>query len=707
MALIPVVTSDQYILRVATDTMLYVLLAAGLNVAVGWAGLLDLSYIAFYGFAAYLFAELSSPHYGLHWATWATVPIVIVGTIVLGFLFSLPSRRVSGDYLAIVTLFFGQMFVTFTIQGYKWDWLGFGVAHDITGGPTGLTQIDPWRLFGHQLTDVRDYLWVALGGFVIVALALTFANRSRTGRAWRALRDDPLAAEVMGMPVNRMMLLAVAVGAGVAGLAGAINGAYYQGVFPSSFGFPVLITVYAMVILGGAGSLPGVVAGAILINVLLEVLRTPDHARWVFYVVIIGRSRGEGPALAGARRRAGRARRVRPRRQCDRRSGLAPRHRRADLHGRVRLHQARLARGGAPALARPPQRHVRGRELPGRQLRVRDPDRPRAGTHSRSRLVEVRLARADDLDGVVRLGDPADRGGADDAAAHPRGDPDRADGDAAAGPVRHTAGGDRLMAEPCSSSRNVSKSFGGLTVINELDLHVDEREIVSVIGPNGAGKTTLFNLVTGIYRPDEGEILLDGKNLVGLAPHTITKRGVARTFQTLRLFLNMSVKENVMAAAYGHTRASILESMLRLPRHRREEKKINALAEEKLAFFGQRLMGYRWNQPAYSLSYANRRRLEIARATATNPKILLLDEPAAGMNPVETHEITELIGELRDKGGYTILVIEHDMHVVEGISDRVVALDHGVKIAEGSFGEVATDPGVVEAYLGLSTTETK
>ena len=246
----------------------------------------------------------------------------------------------------------------------------------------------------------------------------------------------------------------------------------------------------------------------------------------------------------------------------------------------------------------------------------------------------------------------------------------------------------------------VDKAFGGLRVISGLDLHVDESEIVSVIGPNGAGKTTLFNVITGIYPPDEGEILLDGRSIVGLEPHDITCRGVARTFQTLRLFLNMTVKENVMAAAYGHTRARVWQSILRTPAARREEREISRLAEEKLGFFGQRLMGYRWNQPAYSLSYANRRRLEIARAMATNPRILLLDEPAAGMNPAETHEMTELIGRLREEGGYTILVIEHDMHVVEGISDRVVALDHGVKIAEGSFDEVATNPQVVEAYLG-------
>jgi ABC-type branched-subunit amino acid transport system ATPase component len=254
---------------------------------------------------------------------------------------------------------------------------------------------------------------------------------------------------------------------------------------------------------------------------------------------------------------------------------------------------------------------------------------------------------------------------------------------------------------------NISMRFGGLNVIQDLDLHVDEGEIVSVIGPNGAGKTTLFNLVTGVYRPTAGDIRFEGKTLIGLEPHQITARGIARTFQTLRLFLNMTVKENVMAAAWSHTRAGILRSILRTPGMRREEREIEQLAEERLSFFGQRLMGYRWDQPAYSLSYANRRRLEIARATATKPRLLLLDEPAAGMNPVETHEITELIGRLRQDGGYTILVIEHDMHVVEGISDRVVALDHGVKIAEGTFEQVATDPRVVEAYLGASATTTK
>jgi branched-chain amino acid transport system ATP-binding protein len=248
--------------------------------------------------------------------------------------------------------------------------------------------------------------------------------------------------------------------------------------------------------------------------------------------------------------------------------------------------------------------------------------------------------------------------------------------------------------------RAVSLHFGGLRALSEVDLTVDPGEVVSVIGPNGAGKTTIFNVITGVYQPSGGDVLLDGQSVVGKPLHAITRQGVARTFQSLRLFLNMSVIENVMSATYGNTKAMPWESILRLPRARREERQVRQRAEQILSFFGQRLAGYRWDQPAYSLSYANRRRLEIARALATEPKILLLDEPAAGMNPNETHEVTELIGRLRDQLGLAILVIEHDMHVVEGVSDRVIALDHGVTIAQGSYHEVASHPAVVEAYLG-------
>ena len=285
---IPELSSNGYVIGVTADTLLYVLLAMGLNVAVGWAGILDLGYVVFYGFAAYLFAELSSGHYNLHWATWQSVPLVIAATILLGFVLALPSRRLSGDYLAIVMLFFLQIFNNFTTNGYAWNWLGLTGSHDVTGGPTGINNVDPFRVFGHELTNrPTDYVFVAAAGIAVVAILFTYVNRSRTGRAWRAMREDPLAAEMMGIPVKWLSLLAVAVGAGVAGFAGSVNGAYYQGVFPDTFMFPLLITVYAMVILGGAGSLGGVAFGAVVVNVLLEVLRTPDHARWVFYAAAL------------------------------------------------------------------------------------------------------------------------------------------------------------------------------------------------------------------------------------------------------------------------------------------------------------------------------------------------------------------------------------------------------------------------------------
>ena len=263
------------------------------------------------------------------------------------------------------------------------------------------------------------------------------------------------------------------------------------------------------------------------------------------------------------------------------------------------------------------------------------------------------------------------------------------------------------MSAPVLELTDVVKRFGGLTSIDHLSLSVSSGEVLSVIGPNGAGKTTLFNLITGVYRPDEGDVRVNGSSVVGLTPDKVAGRGVARTFQNVRLFLNLSVRENLEAAMFGRTRASLLDAVIGSPRARREARENEERVQDVLSFFGTRLQGYRLGQPAYSLSYANRRRLEIARAMATGAEVLLLDEPAAGMNPAETKEIAEVIRKLGDERGYTIVVIEHDMHVVEGISDRVIALDHGVEIAHGSFEHVATHPAVIEAYLGRGSAARK
>ena len=253
--------------------------------------------------------------------------------------------------------------------------------------------------------------------------------------------------------------------------------------------------------------------------------------------------------------------------------------------------------------------------------------------------------------------------------------------------------------------RGLVKHFGGLNAVDGVDLDVTEGEILSVIGPNGAGKTTLFNVVTGLYVADGGSIHFDGHDLVGLQPHHICTLGIARTFQTVRLFPAMTVLENTMVGQHCRTRSGVFGAVLRLPRTRAEERRVLEQSRSALSFFGSRLAGYRENQPAFALSYANRRRLEIARAMATNAKLILLDEPTAGMNPRETQEMTELIGKLRDERGFTIVVIEHDMRLVKGVSDRVVALDYGRKIADGTYDEVANDERVVEAYLGKRAAE--
>jgi branched-chain amino acid transport system ATP-binding protein len=246
----------------------------------------------------------------------------------------------------------------------------------------------------------------------------------------------------------------------------------------------------------------------------------------------------------------------------------------------------------------------------------------------------------------------------------------------------------------------LTKHFGGVKAVDGVDMYVDDQEVLSVIGPNGAGKTTLFNVVTGFYEPTAGRITFGGANIARLKPNQITTAGIARTFQQVRLFGNMTVLENVMVGQHPRTKAGVFGAVVSTPGEKKEEAAIRKRAEDCLAFFGDRFPRRIQNELAAGLSYADRRRLEIARAMATDPRLLLLDEPTAGMNPRETEGLTTLIGRLREEVGLTIVVIEHDMRVVRGVSDRVIALDYGKKIAEGTYDEVAGNEQVIEAYLG-------
>jgi ABC-type branched-subunit amino acid transport system permease subunit len=288
-AFLPLIMNEGNLFRFGLYTLLYAMMGLGLNVAVGFAGLLDLGYIAFVGFGAYGYGVLASSQFGHHWQAEAAVPIVTLATALLGLLVGLPSRRLVGDYLAIVTLFFGQAFVVFVNNANRINfcWPVSTCHTDLTGGSNGLANIDPLNLFGYKLSSTTQKYYLLLIAISIVLAALFFANQSRTGRALRALREDPLAAEAMGMPVNRLKLLAFAFGAAIAGFTGTIYGSVQTGAFPGDYDVGLLITIYAVVILGGSGSLAGAVVGAIIINGVPEIMRTQQDAGWLFYGVIL------------------------------------------------------------------------------------------------------------------------------------------------------------------------------------------------------------------------------------------------------------------------------------------------------------------------------------------------------------------------------------------------------------------------------------
>lgn len=572
-------------LRVLIQAGFSIMMALGLNVIMGYTGQFHLGYAAFYAVGAYTYGLLASRQFDVHLPFLLLFPLAGVLAAILGVLLAIPTLELRGDYLAMVTLAFGEI-----------ARLVLNNLTRLTGGPQGIIGIDHPTILSYVLRGPAAYYYLVLVLCAAEIWLMSRLERSRIGRAWTAIREDEEAAKGMGLDTGRLKLLACAIGAAPGGLAGVLFAAIQTYVSPISFQFSESLAVMSTVMIGGAGSIPGVTLASLALNVVAEPLRKyADVYRMLIY----------GALLVGF--------------SLFRPQGLWPR---------------------------------RSRSRPDQGAAVR-------GSSSDKRPEAIRGAQTLPIRAVF-------------------------------GPERSAESTDILKVQ------NLSKGFGALRALHDVSFAVQHGHILSVIGPNGAGKTTAFNMITGVYPATSGNVTFLGHSILGLPQHKIAKLGIARTYQKLQLFKNISVLDNVLVATYCRTSSGVWDAFLQTPKSQREEEQAKEKALELLRFVG--IDRYRGHL-ARELAYGDQRRLEIARALATEPSLLLLDEPTAGMNPIEKDEMMSLIRTIRDRG-VAVVLVEHDMGVVMGISDWIVVLDHGVKICEGSAGKVQCDPAVIEAYLG-------